>query len=142
VGFEQDIDGLLTIHADPELIREAIANLLSNAASFADDSSMIVVTLKESAGAAVLSVINHGPLIDGDPETLFGPFRSTRLDQGHDHQGLGLYLVRLVAEHYGGTASLANLSDGTGVEASISLPMTLMREQSPPAIDSRERARP
>ena len=142
VDFEQDIDGLLTMHVDPELIREAIANLLSNAASFADDSSTIAVTLKQSAGAAVLSVINHGPLIDGDPEVLFGPFRSTRLDEDHDHQGLGLYLVRLVSEHYGGTADLTNLSDGTGVEASISLPMTLVKEQSPPAIDSRERVRP
>lgn len=142
VGFEHDIDVLLTIHADPELIREAVANLLSNAASFADDSSTIVVTLKESAGVASLSVINHGPLIDGDPEFLFGPFRSTRVDEEHDHQGLGLYLVRLVAEHYGGTAGLANLSDGTGVEASINLPMALVREQSPPAIDNRERARP
>ena len=142
VGFEQNIDGLLTIHADPELIREAIANLLTNAASFADDQSSITVTLKEAAGSAVLSVTNRGPIIDGDPEILFGPFRSTRLDENRDHQGLGLYLVRLVAEHYGGTAQLVNLPDGTGVEASISLPMALAEEQSPPAIDSRERVQP
>ncbi len=142
VDFEQEIKAGLTINSDPALIREAIANLLSNAASFADDSSTITVTLRETAGTAILSVINRGPLIDGDPEILFGPFRSTRLDEGRDHQGLGLYLVRLVAEHYSGAATIVNLPDNTGVEASISLPMALAMEQSPPTTDNREHALP
>ncbi|MGH1482831.1 MAG: sensor histidine kinase [Geminicoccales bacterium] len=137
VSFRHDLENALTIHADPALVREAIANLLSNAASFADDSSTISIGLRQSGESAVLSVSNQGPLVDGDPEILFGPFRSTRFDEGQEHQGLGLYLVRLVAEHCGGIAKLANLPDGTGVEASINLPLALSGDRSPPAIDSR-----
>ena len=54
---------------------------------------------------------------------LFGPFASTRSGPSSEHQGLGLYLVRLVAEHHGGKAIISNLDDGSGVEASIFLPL-------------------
>ena len=123
VDFEGSVDGSPTLFADPALIREAIANLLSNASSFAEEGSTINVALHETAGEVVISVVNRGPTIAGDPDVLFGPFRSTRLEAGSDHQGLGLYLVRLIAEHYGGQADLANLPDHSGVEASIRLPL-------------------
>jgi nitrogen fixation/metabolism regulation signal transduction histidine kinase len=34
-----------------------------------------------------------------------------------------LYLVRLIAEHHGGRAAIANLEDGSGVQVSILLPL-------------------
>lgn len=142
VAFRCEVDEHVAIHADPALIREAVANLLSNAASFAEEGSTIAVVLRKVTDKAVLSVIDRGPPIDGDPETLFGPFRSTRLEDGRDHQGLGLYLVRLVAEHHGGTAALANLPDGSGVDASISLPLSFSAPPNPPASDSRGRVLP
>jgi signal transduction histidine kinase len=36
-----------------------------------------------------------------------------------------LYLVRLIAEQHGGTATIANLDDGSGVQASILLPLAV-----------------
>jgi signal transduction histidine kinase len=36
--------------------------------------------------------------------------------------GLGLYIVRLVAEHHGGHVSARNLPDGSGVLFEVSLP--------------------
>ena len=142
VAFSYNVGEGATIDADPALIREAIANLLSNAASFADDASTVDITLSKSVGLATLSVVNRGPLVDDDPEMLFGPFRSTRLGDDGEHQGLGLYLVRLVAEHYGGTANLANLGDRTGVEASVSLPLAPSTDRHLPATGSPLRARP
>ena len=38
------------------------------------------------------------------------------------HLGLGLYIVRLVAEFHGGEAEARNRDDGTGVEVHVSLP--------------------
>jgi signal transduction histidine kinase len=46
--------------------------------------------------------------------------------QGRDdkpHFGLGLYIVRLVAEFHGGTAVAANRADGGGAIFTITLPL-------------------
>jgi GAF domain-containing protein len=111
------------VSADPTLLKEAVSNLLSNAASFADEESFIQVVLERDGVHAVIKVRNKGPIIQYDTEMLFGPFASTRSGPSSEHQGLGLYLVRLVAEHHGGKAIISNLDDGSGVEASIFLPL-------------------
>ena len=111
------------VSADPTLLKEAVSNLLANAASFADEESIIQVVLERDGVHAVIKVRNKGPIIQYDTEMLFGPFASTRSGPSSEHQGLGLYLVRLVAEHHGGKAIISNLDDGSGVEASIFLPL-------------------
>jgi len=113
----------LYVSADPTLLKEAVSNLLANAASFADEESFIQVLLERDGVHAVIKVRNKGPIIQYDTEMLFGPFASTRSGPSSEHQGLGLYLVRLVAEHHGGKAIISNLDDGSGVEASIFLPL-------------------
>ncbi|WP_457155538.1 ATP-binding protein, partial [Mesorhizobium sp. P5_C1] len=70
-----------------------------------------------------VSVCNRGPTVPANTEPLFGPFASTRASPSSEHHGLGLYLVRLVAEQHGGTAGLENLDDGSGVVASLSIPL-------------------
>jgi K+-sensing histidine kinase KdpD len=47
------------------------------------------------------------------------------------HFGLGLHVVRIIAEHHGGTVSATNLADGSGVAFVIRLP--LVRSASPQA---------
>lgn len=111
------------LNADPMLLNEALANLLANAASFADENSKIDVVLKTDARNAVVSIANKGPMIEGEIEKLFGPFASTRANAPSEHRGLGLYMVRLIAEQHGGTAGLTNQEDNSGVVASIFLPL-------------------
>ena len=113
----------LYVYVDPVVITEAVGNLLANAASFANEDSTIEVSLVASREKAEIAVINKGPVIQDDVERLFGPFASTRAGPSSEHQGFGLYLVRLIAEHLGGTATLANLDDGSGVRAVIVLPL-------------------
>lgn len=109
---------------DPTQVKEAVGNLLSNAVSFADEGSTIEIDLAVTRAEAVVSVTNRGPLVDGNPEALFGPFVSARRELPGEHHGLGLYLVRLIAEQHGGTATIANLDDGSGVRAAIRLPLS------------------
>ena len=40
----------------------------------------------------------------------------------NEHLGLGLYIVRLVAEFHGGTVRAENLPDGAGVRFAVELP--------------------
>jgi hypothetical protein len=39
------------------------------------------------------------------------------------HFGLGLYVVRVIAEHHGGTVRGMNLPDGSGVVVIVQLPL-------------------
>ena len=111
------------VYADPTLVNEAVDNLLVNAASFALDGSAIQIRLDQGSTHAAIKVRNVGPLIQGDAEALFMPFTSSRSGPSSEHHGLGLYLVRLIAEQHGGIAAIANLEDRSGVEACITLPL-------------------
>ncbi|WP_189545762.1 ATP-binding protein [Mesorhizobium sp. M2E.F.Ca.ET.209.01.1.1] len=122
--FSLKCDHPILIHdADPLLIEQAIQNLLSNASSFATEHSVVDISLQPRGLEAVVSVRNQGPTVQLDTEALFGPFSSTRASPTSEHHGLGLYLVRLVAEQHGGSAELKNLDDGTGVVASLAIPV-------------------
>jgi signal transduction histidine kinase len=124
-GVEFKFHGQIEVYvsADPDLIKEAISNLLSNAASFADEQTVIDVFLQRRGSMAEIRVCNKGPLIGGDTNTLFQPFATTRSGSSGEHHGLGLYLVRLIAQQHGGRAAIANAADGTGVEATIMIPV-------------------
>ena len=74
----------------------------------------------------MLAVANTGShLPDVLQEQLFDSLVSLR-DKGNTgrHLGLGLHIVRLVAEAHGGKAHARNLPDDAGVEFTIRLPVT------------------
>jgi signal transduction histidine kinase len=98
------VDGVpLTIAGDERLLRRALRNLLENARRYGGGA--IHVAIERSAGRAVVRVCDRGP---GVPEALreriFEPFY--RLP-GHAEKeggvGLGLSLVRQIAERHGGS---------------------------------------
>jgi signal transduction histidine kinase len=57
-------------------------------------------------------------------ERLFDSMVSVRAagDAGGPHLGLGLYIVRVIAEFHGGDAQVTNRGDGTGVVVVVTLP--------------------
>jgi signal transduction histidine kinase len=124
VRFDFEAQISLAMKVDPLLIKEAVTNLLSNAASYAIYGSVVETKLMVDDGFAIITVSNKGDPIANESDSLFHPFTSTRTGLGSEHQGIGLYLVRLIADHYGGGATIRNLSDGSGVEACISLSLS------------------
>ena len=77
------------------------------------------------SGNYQLQVQNDGPPI---PQALHGRLFESLFEQrqGRDdkpHFGLGLYIVRLIAEFHGGTAVAANRPDGGGALFTITLPL-------------------
>jgi two-component system, NtrC family, nitrogen regulation sensor histidine kinase NtrY len=99
-----DLAGSLpSVKADPELIRQVVANLIDNAAESMEGAAirrLRVSTRAESDGdAVVIEVSDSGPGISPeDKEKLFLPHFSTK-GRG---TGLGLAIAsRIIAEHHG-----------------------------------------
>jgi len=109
----------------PELIVQLLDKLVDNAREFAREGTAVTVAVEPAAGAATLAVTNLGP---GLPEALgdsvFNSMVSMRAarDRRRPHLGLGLYLVRLIAEFHGGRVAARNLPAGEGVRFEVRLP--------------------
>ncbi len=118
-------EGPCFVRGAPDLLVQLLDKLIENAVDFCTESGIITVSLARDATSYHLQVGNDGPLI---PEALVGRLFESLFEQrqGRDdrpHFGLGLYIVRLVAEFHGGTAVAANRSDGSGVNFTVTLPL-------------------
>ena len=111
------------VYADPTLVKEAVDNLLVNAASFALDGSAIQILFRSGYHArGDQSSQRWTPDSRRCRSSLYALYVEP-IGPSSEHHGLGLYLVRLIAEQHGGTAAIANLDDRSGVEACITLPL-------------------
>ena len=117
----------ITAHGDPACLRRSLVNLIRNAVEISPDRSDVDVQLEQRAESVRITVSDRG---DGmSPEVrrhAFDPFFTTRAEGS----GLGLPLVRRVAEEHGGWAQLLD-REGGGVDAI----MEIAWPGSPPMID-------
>jgi signal transduction histidine kinase len=111
------------LRADPRKVRQMLVNLLSNAVKFTPSGGGVTVSVEECNGTGlVLSVADTGVGMKPDdiPEALsaYG-----QVDSGRKHEGtgLGLPLVKGMAELHGGKLSLES-EVGVGTTAAITFP--------------------
>jgi signal transduction histidine kinase len=113
----------LSVRGAPDLIVQLLDKLIDNAVDFSPAGSTIGVRLLTEPHAVLLEVDNAGAALD--PELAGRAFESLWQSRpGGDsrpHFGLGLYIVRLIAEFHGGAASAANLPGGAGVRFQVRL---------------------
>ena len=89
------------IDADPVRVRQALTNLVSNAAKFTPPDAVVLVELTDGCEAVELAVSDDGPGIPPDREgELFQKF--SRLGSRVKGTGIGLYLSRAIALAHGG----------------------------------------
>ncbi len=106
-------------HGAPELIHQALDKLVDNALGFCPPGGWIKLALELKLGSVDLVLSNNGPpLPQKMQDRLFDSLISVRDGRAtvSPHLGLGLYIVRLVAELHQGDASASNLPDMAGVE--------------------------
>lgn len=115
----------LLLHCAPEPIAQALDKLFDNALSFTPADGWLRLTLRVVEGGAEIELANQGPLL---PEAMQGrlfeslvSLRDKSTPGDAPHLGLGLYVVRLVAERHGGVATARNLDDGSGVAFTLHL---------------------
>ncbi len=127
-GFELDIhidENLPAIECDPDSIQQAIYNLLTNAMKYSGDSREIHIDAKQQNGEIVIDVADHGIGISPmHQKKIFQEFY--RVDdprvQETGGSGLGLALVKHIAEGHGGRLTVAS-ELGKGSTFSLHLPI-------------------
>ena len=116
------------LYADERALKQMLINLVSNAVKFTPDGGKIeVVASAAKGGGFQIMVRDNGPGIPHDKlANVFTPF--SQVDNRYDRQaggsGLGLALVRGLAELHGGRAWLESI-EGAGCSAFIVLPTKL-----------------
>jgi signal transduction histidine kinase len=118
-------DELPPANVDRDAIEQAILNLLSNAMKYSGDSSAVDLKLKRANSHAVIEVIDRGVGIDPEPQAkIFEQFYRvpTKDNEGIPGTGLGLTLVRHIAEGHGGRVTVES-TPGEGSAFAIHLPL-------------------
>jgi len=111
---------------DSEALRGAVANLLRNALQASAAGGRVEAAVAAGSGAARVTVRDHGRGIDpGLQARAFDAFVTTRADG----TGLGLAMVRRVADEHGGRSWLRNHPEG-GVEAGLEIPARARRRRT------------
>lgn len=128
LSVQVDVGEQVFAHADPDQLEQALINLLRNAVEAVPrDGGVVSLRLRRDAARVVIEVQDNGP---GPPpaDDLFVPFYTTK----PAGSGIGLALVRQIAEAHGGGATLKERTDQPGAMAQLWLPL----DETPPGRDA------
>ncbi|HEV8604314.1 MAG TPA: response regulator [Tepidisphaeraceae bacterium] len=134
-SFDAEADHM---SGDADRMQQVVWNLLTNAIKFTNRSGKVEVALTRQSGYVQIKVIDNG--IGINPEFLpyvFDRFRQADSSSTRHHSGLGigLAIVRHVAELHGGTVHVESFGQGHGATFTVSLPVSAVKleaEQPPP----------
>ncbi|MEQ7005855.1 HAMP domain-containing sensor histidine kinase [Actinopolymorpha sp. B17G11] len=109
-----------TVFGDAQALERAVTNLLDNGAKWSPPQAAVTVTLR----GGVLDVADQGPgIADADLPHVFERFYRSEEARTMPGSGLGLSIVKQVAERHGGSVSAGRASGG-GALLTLQLPGT------------------
>ena len=116
----------LRVNGAPDLVAQLFDKLIENALDFATPGTPVEVRLTRGLGIGFLAVANEGPeLADELAGRLFESMVSSRPRgrPGRVHLGLGLTIVKAIADFHDATVTAANRKDALGVVFTIAFPL-------------------
>jgi signal transduction histidine kinase len=121
--IEQQVpDSDLAVLADGRYARQALVNLLANAAKFSPPDERIVVRAEPTDGQVRLSVEDRGPGIPAERQAgLFQRFYRLRPSHAEPGIGLGLAIAKGIVEAHGGAIGIDS-APGAGTRVWLTLP--------------------
>jgi len=116
----------VVVNADPDLVRQVVRNLLSNARRYNQENGFIRVTLDVNTSRVKLKVSNSGTPVPAESrDKIFDRFY--RVDEGRNRRdggtGLGLSLAKEIARAHGGSLMLGT-SDASKTDFVFRLPVS------------------
>lgn len=115
-----DVDEEITVTGNAHLIELMVTNLLTNAAKYAPEKACISVNLKRQGNMFEMEIANTG---GGFPKHLrkiaFERYSRAAEHEGASGVGLGLSLVRAIAERHDFSVELPERRDETGVDMAV-----------------------
>jgi PAS domain S-box-containing protein len=137
--FERKLDlkdeyetGIPKINVDPKLMRMVIENLLSNAIKYTSEKGSVNLSVKKVEKNISITVADTGYGIPQDQQDkIFTKmFRASNVrEKDTEGTGLGLYIIKSIVEHSGGSIRFESKED-KGTTFFISLPLSGMKVKS------------
>lgn len=106
---------------DERMVRQMIVNLIQNAINHGPPGNAINISLHDRGGACTVEIADHGPGIPEDQRLkVFDPFYRLDGSRTGDGSGLGLALVKAIAERHDIEITLAD--NAPGLKVTLILP--------------------
>ncbi|MCB2111040.1 MAG: HAMP domain-containing histidine kinase [Defluviimonas sp.] len=123
LDYTQDGGGGSEVEGDAGMLLQMIVNLLQNAVTHGGPGNRIELRLDRADGQVRLSVTDSGPGIPpAARDAVFEPFRRLDPSRSRPGSGLGLALVRAIAERHGAAITLGDNDPGLRVEVVFPAP--------------------
>ncbi|MDO8541815.1 MAG: ATP-binding protein [Opitutaceae bacterium] len=136
VTLENQVEKDVIVAADPDRLRQVLANLIDNAIKYGRASGRVTLTGRSMSGARVeITVRDDGPGIPAEAKArVFERFY--RVDKARSREqggtGLGLAIVKNVVQAHGGDVRVES-TPGSGTEFFITLPAAAVKGRLAPA---------
>lgn len=115
-------DDAHTVTGDPALLAILARNLIDNAVRYGMPGTRVRASLMRHADTVELQVADDGPGVPPAELGRLGERFYRRTGTGETGSGLGLSIVRRIAEVHGGTVQFRAAETGTGLVVSVRLP--------------------
>ncbi|WP_405372494.1 MULTISPECIES: sensor histidine kinase [unclassified Microbacterium] len=125
----------LYVRGDPQILTEAVGNLVANAIAYSPAGAQVGVGVREADGAVEIAIADHGiGIAEEDQQRIFERFY--RADQARSRRtggtGLGLSIVKHAVQRHGGSVELWS-RPGRGSTFTVRLPLVGAPEPLPGA---------
>jgi signal transduction histidine kinase len=117
-----ELDHVAEILGDQEALNQLFDNLLRNAVKYSPNANQVDVRVRSANHGVTVEIEDYGQGIDGDDlPKLFQRFFRARNAEGIEGTGIGLSVVKLIAEQHGGEVTVASRK-GQGTTFRVCLP--------------------
>jgi len=137
--------GPQVVSGDPERLQQVVWNLLSNAVKFTPKGGRVQIRLERIDSHVEIVVSDTGRGINADVlPHVFERFLQADSSTTREHSGLGLGLaiVRHLAELHGGSVRAESAGEGQGATFTVDLPLMIVRPPQPAVAPEEERVHP